>query len=172
MRTGGGWGPGVRLPCTEREGGVGGALRPVHERRGHRRRGEESASQPPSVRLVPPARVSTVLTKVPSQRDRAVETAVFTSHGFAGEKGRLTKEDVGALVAEFSENQEDPLAVDRIMDVDQCSDGRVGFRSASLPAQLTMAGSGCSPLHRTQTGKTWAARNGSPALAGVLQRVM
>lgn len=72
VRTGGGRGPGVRLPCTEREGGVGDALRPVHERRGHRRRGEESAVQPPGVRLVPLARVSAVLTKVPSQRDRAV----------------------------------------------------------------------------------------------------
>lgn len=72
----------------------------------------------------------------------------------------------------FLENQEDPLAVDKIMDVDQCADGRVGFPSASLPGSALHGGQRLFPLHRTQTGKTWAAPNGTPALAGVLQRLM
>ncbi|XP_004479035.1 calcium-activated potassium channel subunit beta-3 isoform X2 [Dasypus novemcinctus] len=53
---------------------------------------------------------------------------------FAGDKGYLTKEDLRVLMEKefpgFLENQEDPLAGDKIMkDLGQCQDGKMGFQS-------------------------------------------
>ncbi|KAM4663107.1 protein S100-A10 [Discoglossus pictus] len=82
---------------------------------------------------------------VPSDLEHAMETLMFTFHKYAGEKCYLTKDDLQRLMEhefpEFLKNQNDPLAVDKIMkDLDQCRDGRVIFHSYfSLIAGLTIA---------------------------------
>uniref|UniRef100_A0A8C5UK34 Protein S100-A10 n=1 Tax=Microcebus murinus TaxID=30608 RepID=A0A8C5UK34_MICMU len=79
----------------------------------------------------------------PAQTERAMETMMLTFHKFARDKGYLTKEDLRVLLEKeflgFLENQEDPLALDKITkDLDQCRDGKVGFQSFfSLTAGLT-----------------------------------
>ena len=113
----------------------------------------------PSVPAAPRAKVSTDLTKMPSQMEHAMETMMFTFHKFAGDKGYLTKEDLRVLMEKefpgFLENQKDPLAVDKIMkDLDQCRDGKVGFQSFfSLIAGLTIACNDYFVIHMKQKGK-------------------
>lgn len=113
----------------------------------------------PIVPAAPQAKVSTDLTKMPSQMEHAMETMMFTFHKFAGDKGYLTKEDLRVLMEKefpgFLENQKDPLAVDKIMkDLDQCRDGKVGFQSFfSLIAGLTIACNDYFVIHMKQKGK-------------------
>uniref|UniRef100_A0A9L0JAQ0 Protein S100-A10 n=1 Tax=Equus asinus TaxID=9793 RepID=A0A9L0JAQ0_EQUAS len=115
-----------------------------------------AAERPPPA---PPAKVSTNLTKMPSQMEHAMETMMFTFHKFAGDKGYLTKEDLRVLMEKefpgFLENQKDPLAVDKIMkDLDQCRDGKVGFQSFfSLIAGLTIACNDYFVVHMKQKGR-------------------
>ncbi|XP_044117559.1 protein S100-A10-like [Neovison vison] len=84
-----------------------------------------------------------------SQMEHTMETMMCMFHKCAGDKGYLTKEDLRVLTEKqfpgFLENQNGPLAVDKIMkdlnldlDLDQCRDGKVDFHSFfSLTAGLT-----------------------------------
>ncbi|XP_069806641.1 protein S100-A10-like isoform X2 [Dendropsophus ebraccatus] len=82
---------------------------------------------------------------VPSEMEQAMETLMFTFHKYAGDKSYMTKDDLHRMMEaefhDFLKNQNDPLAVDKIMkDLDQCRDGRVNFHSFfSLIAGLTIA---------------------------------
>ncbi|XP_053331589.1 protein S100-A10 [Spea bombifrons] len=82
---------------------------------------------------------------VPSELEQSMETLMFTFHKYAGDKNYMTKDDLHKLMekefGDFLKNQNDPLAVDKIMkDLDQCRDGRVNFHSYfSLIAGLTIA---------------------------------
>ncbi|KAG8429813.1 hypothetical protein GDO86_019152 [Hymenochirus boettgeri] len=82
---------------------------------------------------------------VPSELEVAMESLMFTFHKFAGDKNYLTKEDLHRLMdsqfGEFLRNQNDPMAVDKIMkDLDQCRDNKVNFHSFfSLIAGLSIA---------------------------------
>ncbi|XP_063296123.1 protein S100-A10 [Pelobates fuscus] len=82
---------------------------------------------------------------VPSQLEHAMETFMMTFHKYAGGKDYLNRDDLQRLMqnefAEFLKNQNDPLAVDKIMkDLDQCRDGHVNFHSYfSLMAGLVIA---------------------------------
>ncbi|XP_063802823.1 protein S100-A10-like [Pseudophryne corroboree] len=82
---------------------------------------------------------------VPSELEQAMEILMFTFHKYAGDKNYMSKEDLHKMMdkefGEFLKNQNDALAVDKIMkDLDQCRDGRVNFHSYfSLIAGLTIA---------------------------------
>ncbi|KAM4690126.1 protein S100-A10 isoform 1-T2 [Rhinophrynus dorsalis] len=82
---------------------------------------------------------------VPSQLEHAMETLMMTFHKYSADKPYLSKDDLQKLMEhefpEFLKNQNDPLAVDKIMkDLDQCRDGKVNFHSFfSLIAGLTIA---------------------------------
>ncbi|CAJ0968198.1 unnamed protein product [Ranitomeya imitator] len=82
---------------------------------------------------------------VPSDLEQAMETLMFKFHKYAGDKSYMSKDDLHRLMetefSDFLKNQNDPLAVDKIMkDLDQCRDGRVTFHSYfSLIAGLTIA---------------------------------
>ncbi|XP_073419176.1 protein S100-A10-like isoform X2 [Dendrobates tinctorius] len=82
---------------------------------------------------------------VPSDLEQAMETLMFKFHKYAGDKSYMSKDDLHRLLetefSDFLKNQNDPLAVDKIMkDLDQCRDGRVTFHSYfSLIAGLTIA---------------------------------
>uniref|UniRef100_A0A8C5Q290 Protein S100-A10 n=1 Tax=Leptobrachium leishanense TaxID=445787 RepID=A0A8C5Q290_9ANUR len=82
---------------------------------------------------------------VPSELEKAMEIFLMCFHKYSGDKEYLTKGDLQKLMEnefpEFLKNQNDPLAVDKIMkDLDQCRDGRVNFHSYfSLLAGLTIA---------------------------------
>ncbi|KAM9294228.1 protein S100-A10 [Gastrophryne carolinensis] len=82
---------------------------------------------------------------IPSGLETAIETMMMTFHKYAGDKNYLNKDDLHKLMEaefpEFLKNQNDPLAVDKIMkDLDQCRDGRVNYHSFfSLIAGLGIA---------------------------------
>ncbi|MEE6491716.1 hypothetical protein FKM82_016340 [Ascaphus truei] len=82
---------------------------------------------------------------VPSKLEHAMEDLMLSFHQYAGDKSYMTKDDLHNLMEkefpEFIKNQNDPLAVDKMMkDLDQCRDGRVNFHSFfSLIAGLTIA---------------------------------
>uniref|UniRef100_A0A673U434 Protein S100-A10 n=1 Tax=Suricata suricatta TaxID=37032 RepID=A0A673U434_SURSU len=103
---------------------------------------------------------------MPDQMEHAMETMMFTFHKFAGDKGYLTKEDLRVLMEKefpgFLENQNDPLAVDKLMkDLDQCRDGKVGFQSCCRVERQPVG-----PLEavmRRLCVSSWAASPGSPS---------
>ncbi|KAG9465988.1 protein S100-A10-like [Eleutherodactylus coqui] len=82
---------------------------------------------------------------VPSEIETAMQSMMFTFHKYAGDKSYMTKDDLRMFMEaefpDFLKNQNDPLAVDKIMkDLDQCRDGHVSFHSYfSLIAGLTIA---------------------------------
>ncbi|OCT69527.1 hypothetical protein XELAEV_18040838mg [Xenopus laevis] len=81
----------------------------------------------------------------PSELEHSMEKMLLTFHKFAGEKNYMNRDDLQKLLdsefSEFLKNQNDPLAVDKIMkDLDDCRDGRVSFHSFfSLIAGLLCA---------------------------------
>ncbi|KFO27479.1 Protein S100-A10 [Fukomys damarensis] len=91
--------------------------------------------------------------------EHAMETMMSTFHKFARYKSYLTKEDLRVLMEKdfpgFLENQNDPLAVDKIMmDLDECRDGKVGFQSFfSLITGLTIAFNDYFVVNMKQKGK-------------------
>ncbi|KAM8931336.1 protein S100-A10-like [Lycaon pictus] len=93
-----------------------------------------------------------------SQMGHTMETVIFMSYKFAGDKSYLTKVDLRVLmerVPRFSEKQEDPLAVDKITkDQEQSRDGKVDFQSFFLLiAGLTIACNDYFVVYMKQKGK-------------------
>ncbi|XP_045868955.1 protein S100-A10-like [Meles meles] len=110
---------------------------------------------------------------MPSQMEHATETMMFTFHKFAGDKGYLTKEHLRVLMEKefpgFLENQKDPLAVDKMKDLDQCRDGKVGFQSCfSLIVELTTA---CNDSTHEAERKKQVILSTTPAQSEFSQRV-